>query len=168
VYSIMACQAHPGLRVTVVDHPNVCAVANDFIALAGLGHRITTTPGDYLVDAYPPGADVILLCGTLETHSTEEHRTVFHKAFAALPPGGVLLLVINMLDSDHHGPLEAVLSNLGQVAGRGVRGRIHTLEELEGLLAETGFEGFEAADFVPGTYRRLVARKPGELAGGAG
>jgi len=167
VYSIVACQAHPGLRATIVDHPNVCAVAHDFIALAGLGERVSTFPGNYLVDEFPPGADVILLCGTLETHSTDEHLTVFRKAFAALPPGGTLLLVINMLDSDHRGPLEAVLSNLGQVAGRGARGRIHSLEQLEGMLGEAGFERFAAADFVPGTYQRLVARKPTFVAGGA-
>jgi hypothetical protein len=161
VYSIMACQAVPHLHSTILDHPNVCAVADGFIALAGLQKRIKTVPGNYLTDDYPPGADIILFCGTLETHSTDEHRLAFGKAFAVLPPGGALLLVINMLDADRHGPLEAVLSNLGQVAVRGVRGRIHTPDELQQLAAGAGFVQAESADFVPGTYRRMVARKPG-------
>ncbi len=160
VYSIMACRAVPHLTAAILDHPNVCAVAADFVAMAGLQERIKTVPGNYLTDEYPPGADIILFCGTLETHSTDEHRQAFEKSFTRLPNGGVLLLVINMLDDDCHGPLEAVLSNLGQVSVGAARGRIHTPDELQKLAISAGFPQVVTADFVPGTYRLMVARKP--------
>jgi hypothetical protein len=160
VYSIMACRKYPNLRAIVFDVPTVCAVAGEFIAQAGLSDRITTHPGDYVADRYPSGADAILICGTLEPRSTEDHEIVLRKAFDALPRGGKLFLIINMLDDDGKGPLEAVLSNLGHVFTSGPWGRIHRASEIARMLSAAGFVDAVFEDFVPGTYRRVVARKP--------
>lgn len=160
VYSIMACREYPDLRAIVFDVPTVCAVADEFIAQAGLSDRIKTHHGDYLVGPYPDGADAILICGTLEPRTAEEHRTVLRKAFEALPPGGTLFLIINMLDDDGKGPLEAVLSNLGHVFSSGPWGGIHAAGEIAQMLSAAGFIHLKFSDFVPGTYRRVVASKP--------
>ena len=160
VYSIMACQQYPNLQAIVLDYPNVCAVAEEFIAQAGLSDRIKTSPGDYLTDDYPPGVDVILICGTLEPRSSEEHELVIRKAYDALPPGGGMVLITNMLEDDKRGPLEAVCSNLGHVFSPKPWGYIHTSAELSRFLTKAGFVDLEFSDFVPGTYRRLIARKP--------
>lgn len=160
VYSIMACRKYANLRSIVFDVPTVCAVADEFIAQAGLSDRIRTHPGDYLADQYPSGADAILICGTLEPRSTAEHEIVLRKAFDALPPGGKLFLIINMLDDDGKGPLEAVLSNLGHVFTSGPWGRIHSAGEIARMLSAAGFVDPAFSDFVPGTYRRVVASKP--------
>jgi SAM-dependent methyltransferase len=160
VYSIIACGKYPKLRAIVFDVATVCAVADEFIAQAGLSGRITTHPGDYLADQYPTGADAILICGTLEPRSTEEHEIVLRKAFDALPPGGKLFLIINMLDDDGKGPLEAVLSNLGHVFNRGTWGRIHSAGVIARMLSAAGFLDAVFSDFVPGTYRRVTVSKP--------
>jgi len=160
VYSIMACQSYPDLRAIVFDFPTVCAVADEFIAQAGLSDRVRTQPGDYLTDEYPPGVDVILLCGTLEPRTSEEHEVVLKRAFDHLPPGGGIVLIINMLEDDRSGPFEAVLSNLGHVFSPGRWGRIHTATELTQFLTKAGFVDLAFSDFAPGTYRKLTARKP--------
>jgi SAM-dependent methyltransferase len=160
VYSIMACREYPKLRAIVFDVATVCAVADEFIAQAGLSDRIKTHPGDYLVGPYPDGADAILICGTLEPRTSDEHRTVLRKAFEALAPGGTLFLIINMLDDDGKGPLEAVLSNLGHVFSSGPWGGIHSSGEIARMLSAAGFTDMKFSDFVPGTYRRVVAKKP--------
>jgi cyclopropane fatty-acyl-phospholipid synthase-like methyltransferase len=160
VYSIMACRENPKLHAVVFDVATVCAVADEFIAQAGLSDRIRTQPGDYLVDQYPDGADAILICGTLEPRTSDEHRTVLRKAFEALAPGGTLFLIINMLDDDGKGPLEAVLSNLAHVFGSGTWGRIHSAGEIAQMLSAAGFTDMKFSDFAPGTYRRVVAKKP--------
>jgi SAM-dependent methyltransferase len=160
VYSIMACRKYPNLRAIVFDVPTVCAVADEFIAQAELSGRVRTHPGDYLADRYPSGADAILICGTLEPRSTEEHEVVLRKAFEALPPGGKLFLIINMLDDDGKGPLEAVLSNLGHVFTPGPWGGIHRATDIARMLSAAGFVNPVFSDFVPGTYRRVVASKP--------
>ena len=161
VYSIMACQQYPNLSAIVLDYPTVCAVAEEFITQAGLSDRVKTCPGDYITDDYPPGADVILICGTLEPRTSEEHKLVIRKAYDTLPPGGGLVLIINMLENDKSGPLEAVCSNLGHVFSPKPWGYIHTAAELSHFLTKAGFVDLEFSDFVPGTYRRLIARKPG-------
>ena len=160
VYSIMACQAYAHLRAIVFDFPTVCAVTDEFISQAGLSDRIKTWRGDYLKDEYPPGVDVILLCGTLEPLTSEEHKLVLKRAFDHLPPGGGIVLIINMLEDDRSGPLEAVLSNLGHVFSPGRWGRIHNAAELEQFMTRAGFVDMAFSDFAPGTYRKLTARKP--------
>jgi SAM-dependent methyltransferase len=160
VYSIMACAKYPKLRAIVFDVATVCAVADEFIAQAALSDRIKTHSGDYVTDQYPAGADAILICGTLEPRSTREHEIVLRKAFDALPPGGKLFLIINMLDDDGKGPLEAVLSNLGHVFNRGTWGRIHSAGEIARMLSAAGFVDPVFSDFVPGTYRRVTVSKP--------
>jgi O-methyltransferase domain/Dimerisation domain len=160
VYSIMACRKYPNLRSIVFDVATVCAVADEFIAQAGLSERIKTHPGDYLVDRYPGGADAVLICGTLEPRSTEDHEIVLRKVFDTLPPGGKLFLIINMLDDDRKGPLEAVFSNLGNVVTTGPWGRIHSAADIARMLTAAGFVDLAFSDFVPGTYRRVLASKP--------
>jgi len=101
-----------------------------------------------------------LLCGTLEPLTSPEHEVVLKKAFDYLPPGGGIVLIINMLEDDRSGPLEAVLSNLGHVFSPGKWGRIHTTADLARFVTGAGFIDLAFSDFAPGTYRKLTARKP--------
>jgi SAM-dependent methyltransferase len=156
----MARRKYPNLRAIVFDVPTVCAAADEFIAQAELSGRVTTYTADYLVDRYPSGADAILICGTLEPCGTEEHEVVLRKAFDALPPGGKLFLIIYMLYNDGKGPLEAMLSNLGHVSTPGPWGWIHRADEIARILSAAGFVDPVFSDFVPGTYRRVVASNP--------
>ena len=160
VYSIMACQRYPDLHAVVCDFPTVLAVADEFISEAGLTDRIRTLPLDYINDVYPPGVDVILICGTLEPRTSEDHQLVLRKSFEILPPGGELILITNMLEEDKSGPFEAVFSNLGNVMGPKPWGLIHTPAELTAFLKNVGFIDLIFSDFAPGTYRRVTARKP--------
>ena len=160
VYSIMACQKYPDLHAIVCDYPTILAVTDEFISEAGLTDRIQTLPLDYIADDYPSGADVILICGTLEPRTSEDHQLVLRKSFQALPPGGELILITNMLEADQSGPVEAVFSNLGNVMGPKPWGRIHTPAELTDFLTKAGFTDLVFSDFVPGTYRRVTAQKP--------
>jgi hypothetical protein len=159
VYSIMACQQYPNLHAIIIDFANVCAVADEFIAQAELADRIKTLPGDYLSCDYPKGIDAILICGTLEVRHTQEQKMVLKRVFEALPPGGLLVYITNMLEDDRSGPFEAVNSNLGNVFGPKPWGRIHTASEISGFLAEAGFADLVFSDFAPGTYRMVTAKK---------
>ncbi|MBT3333137.1 MAG: hypothetical protein HN394_16650, partial [Rhodospirillaceae bacterium] len=59
-YAIAACERHPGLRVTVKDHPNVIPVTREFVARHGLEERIDAQPGDFLnAGDYPDDCDLI-------------------------------------------------------------------------------------------------------------
>jgi len=161
VYSIMACQSNPNLHAIVIDFATVCAVADEFIAEANLTDRIKTSPGDYLTDDYPVGADVILICGTLEVRDTRDQKLVLNRTYDALPPGGMLVYITNMLEDDRSGPFEAVCSNLGTVFGTKPWGRIHTAAEISDFLTEAGYVDLVFSDFAPGTYRMVTARKAG-------
>ncbi len=161
VYSIMACQQYPNLRAIVIDFETVCAVADEFIAEAKLSDRVRTLPGDYLTDDYPKGIDVILICGTLEVRDTREQKKVLKRVYDALPAGGLLVYITNMLEDDKSGPFEAVNLNLGNVFGPKPWGRIHTASDISGFLADAGFIDLVFSDFAPGTYRMVTAKKAG-------
>lgn len=158
-YCIAAASRNPNLRAIVFDHPNVLAVAKEFIAAAGLSDRITTYAGDFVSDDYPSGADVILIASNLHFYNPDDARKVFGKAFAALSPGGALIWIDYMLDDDRGGPLVPAMIELSQCFWVG-DGRVYTGAEIRQMMAEVGFIDLAVDDFVPGQLGRVVGHKP--------
>jgi hypothetical protein len=159
VYSIEACRANPGLRATVLDHANVCAVTREFVEKAGLADRIDTHPGDFTRDALPPGADLVLLCGNLHAYDSDVARRVIRKAFDVLPSGGGMILIDYMLDAARCGPpVPAFLSLSLEFGGAG--GKVHDEREFRAYLEDAGFRVERVEEFLEGSLGWATARKP--------
>ncbi|MBI3636635.1 MAG: methyltransferase, partial [Candidatus Rokubacteria bacterium] len=60
-FSIVLCQATPGLTATIVDFPSVQDVGREFVTAAGLGDRVAFVPGDARDVTWPEEQDVVLL-----------------------------------------------------------------------------------------------------------
>jgi 2-hydroxy-4-(methylsulfanyl)butanoate S-methyltransferase len=158
-FSITLCRRNPGLAATIIDFPNVCALAAGYIAEEGLGERIGLLPGDARQTDWPGGQDAVLMSYLLSTVPESDIRRLVGRAFDSLAPGGVLVLHDFMLTDDLAGPLSASLWTLGNlVIDPGA------MPLSPGWLAEVaGDAGFvDVADFelLPGITRALVARRP--------
>ena len=158
-YSIAAAQRYPNLRAIVFDFSTVCAVAEEFIAQAGLSDRITTCAGDFMVDEFPQGADLVGLIGCIHAYTPEEKEFVIKKAFQAVAPGGSFIFVDYMLDNDRTGPLEAAFRHLDSVA-LSSKGWISTAAEISEYMRRAGAVDIVASDFIPGSMSRVIGRKP--------
>jgi len=158
-FSITLCQRHPGLTATVLDFPNVAALAETCIAEAGLAGRISTIGANALATDWPAGQDVVLMSYLLSAVEADAIDTLLAKAHAALAPGGLLILHDFMLDDDEQGPDLAAhwfLLNLALNAGT----VSFTPAELSRRLEPAGFVDVTAREHIHDITKLVLAHKP--------
>jgi len=154
-YSILLAEAHPELRATVYDLPDVVNIAGEVIERHGLTDRVDTTPGDYHTDTFPTGYDAVLISNTLHQEDWDTCVNILKKAREALDPGGLVIVHAMFLNEQGDGPLWPALHNLLMLlVYRG--GRAYSLEQTYKMLEEAGFQDpqvgrmslFNAGSFV--------------------
>jgi SAM-dependent methyltransferase len=91
-YALAFLARTPGLRATVCDRPAALEVAKEIAATHKAGARLAYLPLDLLNDPIPSAYDVIWYSNVLHIYSPEQNRSVFHRAKAALNPGGRLII----------------------------------------------------------------------------
>jgi hypothetical protein len=160
VYSILVCRQFPQLKATVFDLPPILQRTRQIIAREGMTDRVRVREGNYFTDDFGSGLDAILLSNMLQTEGRQTGRMVLKKAFAALNPGGKIVVHGIMPNPDRVSPLQPVLFSLFMMLvfpeGEGYPG-----EEILGWLHETGFvEGQKLALPPPAFTSLVVARKP--------
>ncbi len=138
-YAIAACERHEGFTVTVLDQPNVIAVAREFIDKHGLTERIDTTPGEFFGPEYPTGYDLATYITPLQGYMPDKVIAALAKARDALQPGGTVLVVDYMLKDDKTGPLDPAFVNLFGVREGRYLGRVNTGAEWAEFMTEAGY-----------------------------
>jgi SAM-dependent methyltransferase len=130
----------PELRVTIIDLADTCALAAGNAAAAGLSDRIGVSPGNFLEDPLPRGADAILFAHISNIYSDETNQALVRKAADALPKGGKLILYNLISNDDQTGPWYAgFLSLYFQVLATGT-GAVYPPSRYEAWFANAGFE----------------------------
>jgi predicted O-methyltransferase YrrM len=88
---------HPHLRCTSYDLPVVAPIAERAIAAAGLTDRVAVASGDFFADPLP-SADVITMGLILHDWNLDRKMHLIRSAYEALPDGGALIVVENLID----------------------------------------------------------------------
>lgn len=159
--AIALAKRFPRLEVTVYDSATVCEIARRNIAAAGLTDRVHTHVGDFLHDPFPPNSDGILFCHMLTIWSLEHDKEILHKAQAALPPGGAVMVFNMMGDDDDTGPLVTALGSPYFLAIATGEGMLHAWKDYEDAMREIGFERIERVDTLPLNHGLIVGFKAG-------
>jgi len=159
-YDIELLRRYPDLRATVFDLPPVCELASKRIAAAGYEDRIAVTPGDFLADPeLPAGHDVALLSMIMHDWTPEQDQAILRKCFAALPPGGRIVISELLVNDEKTGPPAAALMSLNMLVE--TVGRNYTAAEYEQWLLATGFVDVRTVTFdAPGANGAVLARRP--------
>jgi hypothetical protein len=79
------------------DLPAVTEIARRKIAAAGLADRISAAPIDFFSDPFPR-ADVITMGMILHDWNLEKKMGLIRAAYDALPSGGALVAIENLID----------------------------------------------------------------------
>lgn len=95
--SIFLAKKHPHLRCISTDLPPVTPIAQRKIAAAGLSERISAVPLDFFAQPLPK-ADVITMGMILHDWNLEKKMHLIRAAYKALPEGGALVAVENIID----------------------------------------------------------------------
>ncbi len=147
------------IGLTLFDLPQTRAAAQANLAQAGLTQRVAQVDGSFKADALPSGADTISLVRVLYDHGEDTVRNLLAKVYAALPPGGRILISEPMSGGRRPDPITDVYFALYTMAMG--TGRTRSAETIASLLTAAGFEAIKAPRPIRSYVTRVVlARKP--------
>lgn len=112
--SIALARRHAHLRCVSLDLEKVSQVATRRIADAGFADRIEARAGNFLTDALPK-ADVILMGNILHDWDLATKQMLLRKAWDALPWGGALFVVQEVIDDARRENAAALLMSLNML-----------------------------------------------------
>lgn len=128
---------YPEMALTLFDLQPVMPLARQRLEQAGLSERIDLVGGFFQDDPLPEGADAISLIRVLYDHDEATVTALLAKVFAALPPGGRLLISEPMSGGDAPDPVTDVYFSFYTLAMR--TGRTRSAKEIGALCAAVGF-----------------------------
>jgi len=132
---------HPHLSFNSLDLPPVAPHAQRHIDAAGMTDRITVKSGDFFVDKLPQ-ADVITMGNILHDWNLEKKKILIQKAYDALPRGGALVVIENLIDDARRENLFGLLMSLNMLIELG-DAFDYTGENFRQWCGEAGFTRFE-------------------------
>jgi hypothetical protein len=112
--SIVLAEHHPHLRCTSFDLPVVEPIASRTIKGAGVEDRVTAGSGDFFADPLPT-ADVITMGMILHDWNLDRKLKLIRAAFEALPPGGALIVIENLIDDDRRENVFGLMMSLNML-----------------------------------------------------
>ncbi|HJW72994.1 MAG TPA: methyltransferase [Geothrix sp.] len=154
-FSIAFAQAHPELRVEVLDLGPVVPMARRNIREAGLSDRVTVREGDLRTDALGEAYDLILVSAICHMLDEGENRDLLRRCARALASGGQLVIRDFILDPDRAGPPAAALFALNMLVGTR-RGNAYAESDYRAWLLEAGFGDIRRPQ---GSEELLLARR---------
>lgn len=160
-YSVMLCQRTPGLTATVLDRPGVLEVTRELVDAAGFADRVSLLPGDYLTTPFGSGFDVALLSGMMHRETEDGVMLLLTKAFAALDPGGQIIVSDVFFDDDHKNSPPFTTSFALNMMVTSHEGSAHAKTEMQRWLAAAGFTAIEVRDLPkPNPHSLILGTKP--------
>lgn len=158
---IELCRRVPTLTAGVYELPHVCPVIERKIGEAGLGDVVSALPGDFNTDeVLPSGYDVMLLSQVMHCGDEESNRALLDKCFAALEPGGAVLICELLLNSDRTGPANAAVMGLNMLVSH-AGGQNYSEAQYRNWLSDAGFVDIDVVRFdAAGADGAVVGRKP--------
>jgi hypothetical protein len=105
---------NPHLQGIGYDLPQVKPVFEKYIRANGVADRVRFEAGDFFKDPMPR-ADVLIMGHILHDWSLEQKRALLAKAYAALPPGGALIVYEAIIDDDRREKAFGLLMSLNML-----------------------------------------------------
>ena len=132
----------PTPDLTLFDLPAVVPGATARFASIGATDRLRIVPGSFRDDALPTGANMISLVRVLYDHSDETVQALLTSVYAALPPGGRVIISEPMTGGARPERAGDAYFALYCLAMR--TGRARSAGEIASLLAGAGFTAISA------------------------
>ena len=124
-----------------LDLPLVTEIAQRKIAAAGLSDRVTARSLDFFAEPLPK-ADVITMGMILHDWNLEKKLHLIHAAYDALPPGGALVVVENLIDDARRDNAFGLMMSLNMLIEFG-EAFDFTAADFFGWCREAGFRTME-------------------------
>jgi cyclopropane fatty-acyl-phospholipid synthase-like methyltransferase len=116
--SIQVCLNHSNIHCSTFDLPPVAPLAKKRIEQFNLSDRITVLGGDFTKDDIP-SAEVITMGNIIHGVDEENKQSVINKVYTALPEGGVLITIENIIDDERKVNTFGLLMSLNMLIENG-------------------------------------------------
>lgn len=154
LFGINILQQNPHAELTVVDWPNVAAVARENAQKAGVGERFHALPGSAFEVEFGAGYDLVLLMNFLHHFDHATNEKLLRKVHAALKPGGRAVALEFVPNEDRVSPrISASFSMI--MLGTTPAGDAYTFAELERMFSGAGFAHCETQP-LPASMQQVV------------
>ena len=137
IYACAIVTAHPHLAATVLEQPPVDGVARRLIAQRGFADRVSVVAGEMFAGPLPERCDVHLWSNVLHDWDVSDVKRLLARSFAALPPGGLVVIHDAHLDAAKSGPLP--VASYSALLMHSTEGRCYSVAEMAAFLSECGF-----------------------------
>ncbi len=139
--SIIVAKNNLHMRCTTFDLPPVTPIASKNISAFGLDNRVTAISGDFFVNDFPD-SDVITMGNILHDWGKDDKLMLITKAYKALPEGGALVVIENIIDNDRNKNAFGLMMSLN-MAIETDEGYDFTAAEFDELAKQVGFQNTE-------------------------
>jgi precorrin-6B methylase 2 len=137
----LVAQRYPALTAISFDLPPVQPIAERHLQAMGVADRVTAMAGDFFVDDLP-SVDVITMGNVLHDWNEDQKLTLIAKAYNALPKGGRLIAIENLIDNERRTNTFGLLMSLNMlIETRG--GFDYTGDQFDQWCRASGFERTE-------------------------
>jgi hypothetical protein len=129
--------ANPHISGIGFDLPEVTPTFEEYVAANGLGSRVTFHAGSFF-EGNLPKADVVMMGHILHDWNLAEKKMLVGKAYAAIPPGGALIVYDGIIDDDRCKNAFGLLMSLNMLIET-PGGFDYTGADCMGWMKEAGF-----------------------------
>ena len=144
-------------KAVVFDLPAVVPITQKYIQQAGRENSVKTLPGDYLVDAFGSGYDMIFVSAVIHINSPEENKLLIRKCYEALNPQGQLVILDHFMNDDRTKPVVGAIFALNMLVGT-QHGDTYTENEVRSWMLEAGLKEITRKESKQGTSL-MIGRK---------
>lgn len=136
--SVNVVSQYPHMKCISFDLPPVSPIALENISKMGLASKIKIMSGDFFNDAFP-GVDVITMGNILHDWGTKDKKKLISKAYDALPKGGALIVIENIIDNERRENAFGLMMSLNMLIET-AEGYDYTAADFNEWALEAGFD----------------------------
>lgn len=144
--SIQVALHQPHMTCTSLDLPPVRPIANENIQKFKVNDRVRAISGDFFEDEFPH-ADVIVMGNILHDWGMDKKQVLIKKAYDALPEGGALVVIENIIDDQRNTNIFGMTMSLNMLIET-QNGFDYTLSDFEHWTKKAGFQSVDILPLV--------------------
>jgi len=128
---------NPHMRCISFDLAPVTPIALENLSKMGLANKVEIKTGDFFNDPFPK-ADVITMGNILHDWGTKDKKKLISKAYDALPKGGALVVIENIIDNERRENAFGLMMSLNMLIET-AEGYDFTASDFDAWAKDAGF-----------------------------
>ncbi len=130
---------NPQIKCISFDLPQVSPIALENVSKMGVANKVEVKSGDFFKDPFPK-ADIITMGNILHDWGLDQKKMLIRKAYDALPEGGSLVVIENIIDDERRENAFGLMMSLNMLIET-TEGFDFTAADFEEWTREAGFTG---------------------------